>query len=89
MTLTPKALKEELAKIQAENLLMRTLGTNQGFFQHYFEQLRNHRTQIECFNSVNEQYFDFFGEYRYSCYNSFRRQLRRSLAAERARKNGK
>lgn len=84
---TPQWLKEELARMQAENQLMRELGTNEGFFKHYFENLPKHRTQIECFNMINDQYFEFFGEFRYSCYNSFRRQLKRSLAAIKARKN--
>lgn len=84
---TPEWLKEELIRVREENQMMKTLGTNQGFFRYYFEQLKHHRTQIECFNMVNDRYFDFFGEYRYSCYNSFRRQLKRSLAAIRAKKN--
>lgn len=68
-------MQEELAALQIENRLLRTLGTREGFFQYYFEQLPKHRTQVECFNFVNEKHFDLFGEWRYETYNSFRHQL--------------
>lgn len=65
----------ELKILQQENILLRTLGTRQGFFTYYFEQLPKHRTQIETFNYVNDLHFELFGEYRYESYHSFRNQV--------------
>ncbi|WP_422858783.1 hypothetical protein ACOKFD_15695 [Flagellimonas sp. S174] len=49
--------------------------TRKGFFELYFKSLPYHRTNIECFNALNDRYFDLVGEFRYSSYNSFRYQL--------------
>lgn len=65
----------DLQALQQENKLLRQLGTRTGFFQYYFDQLPKHRTQIECFNHVNDCHFDLFGEYKYESYHSFRRSL--------------
>jgi len=73
-----KAIREELERIHTENDLMRKLGSKLGFFQYYFDQLKNHRNQYECFNWVNEKYYDFFGEYRYDNYDSFRKQFNKN-----------
>ena len=70
------AWKTELDELQKENNLLKQLGTRQGFFQYYFEQLPKHRTYVECFNFVNEKYFDLFGEHKYEDHNSFRRSLK-------------
>lgn len=77
------AISQEIKKIKEENSLMRTLATRNGFFDRYFKELGSvkengrprHRTQVECFNHINDQYFDLFGEYRYTDYNSFRKQV--------------
>ena len=67
----PPAAEQEIEKLQAQNKLMRQLATSTGFYEYYFKQLKYHRTNIECFNKVNEAYFEIFGEYRYSDYRSF------------------
>jgi len=74
---------EQLKELHDENKLMRTLGTRDGFFKYFFKQLGiridgklKHRTDYECFNAINEKYYDLYGEYRYSSYNSFRRSYR-------------
>ena len=64
---------KEIKQLQQENNLMRQLGTATGFYEYYFKQLKYHRTNIECFNTVNDLYFDLYGEYRYSSYYSFAR----------------
>lgn len=71
----PEKMKQQLEELQAQNKLMRQLASPLGFYEYFFKQLPNHRTQIECFNAVNELYFDIFGDYRYSNYNSFRYSL--------------
>lgn len=73
MALTTKSIHDQLAELQAENKLMRQLATPNGFYEYYFSQLKHHNTNIECFNAVNDTYFDIFGEYRYSSYYSFAR----------------
>lgn len=60
---------------QEENRLLKMLGTRQGFFQYYFEELPKHKTNMEAFTSANEKFFELFDEYRYESYNSFRGQL--------------
>lgn len=67
----PPEATQEIEKLIAQNQLMRQLATSTGFYEYYFKQLKHHRTNIECFNSVNEAYFEIFGEYRYSDYRSF------------------
>ncbi len=51
-------------------------GIHKAYFLRYFGMLKNSRTMIEAFNSVNDEYFDLFGEYKYSCIRSFRRSLK-------------
>ena len=65
----------EVKELNREIKLLRLLGTRQGFFQYYFDELPRHKTYIECFNEINEKHFDLFGEYRYESYDSFRKQI--------------
>lgn len=65
----------QLEELQQENKLLKKIATTQGFFQYYFEQLPRHRTMPECFNTVNEKYFELFGEWRFESYHSFRASL--------------
>lgn len=53
--------------------------TPYGFYQYYFNELPFHRTNLECFNHVNDIYFELYGEYRYESYNSFRIQYNQHL----------
>lgn len=48
----------------------------EGFFLRYFYYLPKSRTSIEAFNSTNDEYFDLFGEFKYSCMRSFRKCLK-------------
>lgn len=69
-------LQRKVSELQQENELMRQLGTTNGFFQAYFNMLKLARTNEEAFQSVNEQYFVFFGEYRYADHISFKSAMR-------------
>lgn len=78
--MSESAYVQELKEIQEQVDLMRKLGTRDGFFKHYFKELGvtvdgipKHRTNFECFNAINEIYYDLYGEYRYSDYASFYR----------------
>ena len=72
-------LAKELDKLKQENLLMKKIATTNGFYQYYFEQLKSHKTNIDCFNYINELYYNYFKEYKYSCYNSFKNQIKKYL----------
>lgn len=68
------ANREQLRKLQEELNLARQIGTSRGFYETYFKALGTNigRTNFETFNEINQKYFDLFGEYKYSCWNSFR-----------------
>lgn len=71
---TNEILEKEIEKLRAENKIMREIATPVGFFSYYFKMLKEEKftTNVSCFNYVNDLYFNFFGEYKYSDYNSFR-----------------
>lgn len=68
------AMHIELEKLKKQNERIRKLATKQGFFQAYFEKCATEKNNIEAFTAVNDEYFSFFGEFRYNSYNSFRQQ---------------
>jgi hypothetical protein len=76
MTQLEIAQKIEIEKLKKENELMRKLSTVDGFFIYYFSQCPVHKTNIEAFNTVNQKYFDLFGEFRYSDIHSFKKMIR-------------
>lgn len=57
----------------------RRKGIHTGFFEQYFIALKKTRTTFEAFSNVNDEYFELFGEYKYSCMHSFRVQLKKYL----------
>lgn len=66
-----KHLTQKIDRLIKENSLMKKLATSQGFYEYYFSQLNNYKSNVECFEAVNELCFEIFGEYRYSSYKSF------------------
>ncbi len=58
---------------------MKQLATQDGFIATYYRELKNYRTFADCFNAVNEKYYEYFGKYRYTDYHSFRQILKRKL----------
>jgi hypothetical protein len=56
---------------------MRELASWQGFYDFYFKRLNLFRTNADCFEFVNQKYYDYFGEFRYSTHESFVRAIRR------------
>lgn len=64
--------QQQIKELQKQNQLLKQLGTTIGFYEYYVENIPSYRTYIECFNAVNDLYFDLFGEYRYSCWHSFK-----------------
>lgn len=67
------AMRILIAKLEKENLEMRKLSTRKGFYNEYFIALKTAKTNIEAFNTVNENYHKLFGHYRYSDWNSFKK----------------
>ena len=59
------------SELETENQLIKKLATNVGFYNYFFEMLNTSKTNLEAFNRAKDQYFEFFGEYKYSCYRSF------------------
>lgn len=71
MTNLETALLQQVKDLQANQDFMIKVGTAQGFLSHFFEQLKFHKTSIECFNYLNEKYEKLYGEPRYSDWASF------------------
>ena len=83
-------LKHEVQRLRMKEqdfLLIEKMKDAWGFIQMYFMQIKTSRTYVEAFNTLNEKYFDLTGEYRYSDYNSFQTQMRRTIN-KRKNENG-
>lgn len=68
-------LKKEITRLKATNKIMKKLSASSGFFKYYFSNLRNFETNKQCFDFVNQFYYDLFGQYRYSSYKDFKSML--------------
>lgn len=66
------AMRIRLQKLEVENAAMRQLSTRKGFYEVYFKKLKTAKTNSEAFNQVNEDFYNLFGFYRYSDFNSFK-----------------
>lgn len=73
----PKSHQEQIHEITADFEFLKAAATTEGFFKIYFEDLKKYRTQVECFNALNERYFELVGEYKFSEYRSFMVTVRR------------
>lgn len=67
-----KKLNVLIEQLKNENKIMRKISTSFGFYEFYFENLKNYKTEIECFNEVNNIYFKFFGVFKYQNYQTFK-----------------
>lgn len=79
MTAQEQHLQALVEKLKKENEIIKRIATSAGFYEYYFEQLKHHKTEIECFDAINDLYFEYFGEYKYSSYNSFRKLKNKHL----------
>lgn len=68
-------LQQVVNRLESQLLEMKKLSTTQGFFNVYFEQLKNCLTQTEAFNVVNEQYYRLFGQYRFSSFTVYQQRV--------------
>lgn len=66
------ALRIYIAKLEKENELYRKLSSTDGFYEEYYRLLSTAKTNKEAFDGLNETYFQLFGRYRYSDFNTFK-----------------
>jgi hypothetical protein len=66
------SLEQEIVRLQEENKIMKMICTTKGFFQYYFEMLKNFASVEDCFNYVNSLYEKYFGPKKYNSYNHFK-----------------
>jgi len=70
--------KPEIKKIDSTLIRMLTKqGFTEVFWEEYCIRLKSDSsiTREEVFDQLNKKYFDTFGSYRYSSYDSFRRRI--------------
>lgn len=73
MTAHEQHLEALVQKLKKENEIICKIATSSGFYEYYFEQLKHYKTNIDCFEYVNNLYCQYFGEYKYSSYDTFRK----------------
>lgn len=52
------------------------LNTNEGFKEHYYEQLATSSSYKQAYERTEELHYKYFGRYRFASYDSFRHILR-------------
>jgi len=62
---------DKIKQLQEEKQFLRKLATSSGFFSLYYSLLHKFKTNLECFNHLNDRHFEEFGIYKYSSYQSF------------------
>jgi DNA-binding GntR family transcriptional regulator len=70
------AQEAELQQMQQKVDRMRELVSLNGFSKAYFALLKNSKTDVEAFNTLNEEYHELFGQYRYSSWDAFRNSMK-------------
>lgn len=63
----------QLQKLEVKIELIKQMATVSGFIELYFKELKTAKTQAEAFNNLNNKYYEFTGEYKYSSFDSFRK----------------
>ena len=76
-------LWQRIEKLQDRQQRIKLLGSKNGFLEAFFRKLPNAETRNEAFNDLNEEYYEIFGEYRFTSYDSFRASYRNTLSNRR------
>lgn len=63
----------ELQKLQNDYQTLRKIITPQGFYQTWLNSAKNFKTRKGAFNSLNQEYFNLVGVFKYDSYNAFLR----------------
>lgn len=73
-----KLIREaEMLELQKKIERMQLLVPLSGFTKAYFFELKTAKTYTEAFEKVNDEYYELFGQYRFSSWNSFRNAIKR------------
>ena len=73
-------IKPEVKEVKIDCQIIRMF-TRQGFIDVFWEELQEQRkenpkvSQRAVFDYLNQKFCDIFGEFRYSCYDTFRQRL--------------
>lgn len=70
--IAPTEEKKAIEILMRQNEMMKQLSTKSGFCDYYFQLLPKVKTTKKAFSKVNKMYFDLFGEYRYTNFESFK-----------------
>lgn len=73
------ALEEEIRRLEAKVLRMREISSFKGFYNRFFCHLKESKTNDEAFEKTNNEYYELFGVFRYSDYQSFKQIVRYHL----------
>jgi hypothetical protein len=76
MNTIEEKLREEIQKLKAERIIILQIATTEGFYKHYFDKLQTFKTNVDCFNYVNDLYHKYFRQYKYSGYDSFKQKIK-------------
>ncbi|QKJ62304.1 hypothetical protein [Flavobacterium sp. M31R6] len=60
-----------ITKLEKENEIMKKLSTSIGFYESYFEELKNYVSKELAFEKVNNLYLELFGVKRYDNFLQF------------------
>ena len=66
------ALRLEVEKLRAENVMIAKLITVSGFFELYFDECKKDISRQDAFDAVNELHLKLLGKYKYSGYEYFK-----------------
>lgn len=69
----------EFEKLQKKVDRMRQLVPTLGFIKAWFQILKTSESNIAAFETLNNEYFELFGTYRYNCYETFKAIKNRHL----------
>jgi hypothetical protein len=59
--------------------IAKSIVTREGFFEYFYLILPKSKNYLSAFNLANRVHYLMFNQYKYSCYHSFTKQLRKYL----------
>jgi len=74
-----KSHSDKQKELQRENELLKKLATTKGFITLYYQYLPKFKHSHECFTHLNNLHYKYFGEDKYSSWDSFRQIKNKSF----------
>lgn len=71
VTTEEEKVQNYIAKLEKENEIMKKLLTSIGFYEFYFEEIKNSASKELAFEKVNNLYLELFGGKRYDTFLQF------------------